>query len=175
MESVHNHQTSRPSLSRVRSLETVSSAQSFRTARDPPEARVQGRSRSGTESSQFSVLEAERISPSTSARQIFDQFHALNRDIHRFCDDVAEHIGPSYCLSPNRILSTFHEGKPVWKAMREFQSSEDYIFFNLRSIMSALLYHQIFHPFHPASTDEENRSQDLEYHRHLKNGMLFAR
>lgn len=172
VESKDSRRTSGSSLSRVKSLEMVSSLQTPQTAYGTLSGLAPAYPQSGAEYNQLGALnDADRISPSTSASQIFDQFQALNRDIREFCDDVAERIGVSYTLPSDE---TFCQCHPVWKAMRGFQTSEDYIYFCLLSIMSSQIYDQIFTPFHPASTDEENRSQSLEYERRLKTGMCLC-
>jgi len=153
-------------------MDAVSTVQPLHTLYASTNDRVRVRSRSGTQSSQPAGFnDAESISASTSASQIFEQFKALNRDIREFCDDLAERIGASYTLLSEGTSSTFREGNPVWKAAHEFRSFEDYIYFNLLSIVSTQIYVQIFSPFHPASTDEENHAQTTEYERSLKIGI----
>jgi len=172
VESMDSRQALGHSLPRVKSMDAVCTSQPLHILYASAKDQIQMRSRSGTQSSQpASFNDAESISASTSASQIFEQFKALNRDIREFCDDLAERIGASYSLLSEGTSSTFREGNPVWKAAHEFLSSEDYIYFNILSIVSTQIDVQIFSPFHPASTDEENHAQATEYERHWKIGI----
>jgi hypothetical protein len=95
---------------------------------------------------------------------ILEQFSNLNRSIRDFCGTCAEHIGKSKRLPRiGRNTAPPPQGSPVCKPASEFTSAEDYSFFALLSIINNRVYADIFQPFHPAASPEENGQRGREY------------
>ena len=95
---------------------------------------------------------------------ILNQFLNLDRSVRDFCDACAEHIGGSKRLpriGPHAI--PVPRNSPVGKLASEFTSAEDYSFFILLSIINNRIYADIFRPFHPAATPEENDQLEEQY------------
>jgi hypothetical protein len=95
---------------------------------------------------------------------ILNQFSNLDRSIRDFCDACAEHIGKSKRLpriGPHTTPTP--RDSPVGRPASEFTSAEDYAFFVLLSIIINHLYVDIFRPFHPAASPEENDQREEEY------------
>jgi len=93
-----------------------------------------------------------------------NQFSKLNRGILDLCEACSEHIGKSKRLPPNGPNTPpAPKDSPVGKPASEFTSAEDYSFFVLLSIINNRIYTDIFRPFHPAASLEENDQLEEEY------------
>lgn len=99
---------------------------------------------------------------------VLDEFEDLDRDVRAFCDRCADYIAKMKQLPRITAVSpTVPAGSPVSKPPADFPGVEDYVYFTLLSIINSRLYGDIFRPFHPAISVEENKRYEEQYERRI--------
>lgn len=100
-----------------------------------------------------------------------DLFAKLNRQIYEFADRWAEYVAPSKSL-PNCSLPSDATSPVGWIASR-FTSPEDYAMLSLLPIINSHLCKEIFHPFHPMASEEQNSIHEQNYQTQAQEGECF--
>jgi len=104
-----------------------------------------------------------------------DQFLELNQSIRDFCEAYAEHIGefkrlpppmkrfPRMSLRKSPRTPPASNNSPVGKAAGEFNSVADYSLAVLLAIINNRIYTDIFQPFHPVASHQDNSWYEAKY------------
>ncbi|KAF8317138.1 hypothetical protein DL93DRAFT_2226499, partial [Clavulina sp. PMI_390] len=97
---------------------------------------------------------------------VLDQFTQFQRDVQSFCNKTADHLSRykeaprASPASPGAIVS---KSSSITKPASDFPSVQGFIYFVLLSIVNTRLYCDIFLPFHPCASVNENRQREDEY------------
>ena len=112
-----------------------------------------------------SVLEmGKEVPQSFGIGDIRRQFSDMDKRIRDFSQTISDHIAQSNTLPcPAAEPSPLSGNRPVGKPVHEFPSLEDYVFFALLSIINTRICEDIFEPFHPAASPQENARYGEEY------------
>lgn len=99
---------------------------------------------------------------------VLEEFANLDRGVRSFCDRCGGYIGrtkqlPRISPPPQPVP----KNSPINKSPEDFPTVEDYVYFMLLSIINSHLYRDIFQPFHPASSIEENKRYEEQYERKI--------
>lgn len=110
-----------------------------------------------------------------NVENVLNQFVDLNQTIRAFCDRFAD--GTSGRKRLPRFtgqVDPVPAGSPVGKLASEFTSVEDYIFFVLLSIVTSHIYSDIFRPFHPVASTDENERYEKQYEQKIDSCMYSS-
>ena len=99
-----------------------------------------------------------------------NQFSAINRQTQEFSNTWAEHAAKFKVLP--RTSPQVDATNPVARPASNFLNAEDYAFFSLISIINTHLYNNIFKPFHPAASPQQNSIFQQGYRKQTHAGIV---
>ena len=99
-----------------------------------------------------------------------NQFAGINRQTQEFANIWAEHAAKSKVLPSNS--PPVDAASPVAWPASKFLNAEDYAFFSLLSILNTHLYNNIFRPFHPAASSQQNSIFQQGYQKQTHTGIV---
>ncbi|KAF8317139.1 hypothetical protein DL93DRAFT_2165797 [Clavulina sp. PMI_390] len=94
---------------------------------------------------------------------VLDHFTDFQRDMQSFCDKTADQLSHHKGTPQFSPDAAAPKNSPVTKPASDFPSVEEFIYFALLSIVNTRLYNDIFLPFHPCASIDENRRWEEEY------------
>ena len=99
-----------------------------------------------------------------------NQFAAINRKTQEFSNTWAEYAA-KFKVLPS-ISPPVDATNPVARPASKFLNAEDYAFFSLISTIITHLYNNIFKPFHPAASSQQNYIFQQGYQKQTKTGIF---
>ncbi|KAF8317137.1 hypothetical protein DL93DRAFT_2226498 [Clavulina sp. PMI_390] len=94
---------------------------------------------------------------------VLEEFAAFQQDLISFCHVTAHHLSYYKDTPPHSTTLVTPQNDPITKPARDFSSIEEFICFALLSILSSRLYDDIFFPFHPCASSDDNQQREEEY------------
>lgn len=99
-----------------------------------------------------------------------NQFAGINRQTQEFANTWAEHAA-KFKVLPRNSPPVDATSPVAWPASK-FLNAEDHAFFSLLSTLNTHLYNNIFKPFHPAASSQQNSIFQQGYQKQIHTGIV---